>query len=213
MTHLWSSLLLLAGIYLAALASPGPNFFILSQMSLGGRRSDARRVAYGIATGSLVWVLLALAGVSTLLARFPALATAVRVGGALYLAWFGARLLHAAWRHAPMRVASVDDAARRDGPSGWRAFRVGFVTCLTNPKGAAFWTGVFAAVVPHEAPAWFLVATVGLVVAMSLAWHVGITGVFGVERLRSAYLRVRRIIDATAGTSLLLFGLHRLAGR
>ncbi len=41
MTQL-SPLLLIAGVYLAVLASPGPNFFILSQMALDGRQRESR---------------------------------------------------------------------------------------------------------------------------------------------------------------------------
>mgnify|MGYP002653877739 FL=1 len=73
------SLLTIAGIYLAVLASPGPNFFILSQMALQGRRLEARAVVYGLTTGSVFWVVLALAGLSTLLAQHPWLATTLPI--------------------------------------------------------------------------------------------------------------------------------------
>lgn len=53
-----SSLLLIAGVYLLVLASPGPNFFILSQMALNGRRKEARYVVLGLTTGSIFWVVL-----------------------------------------------------------------------------------------------------------------------------------------------------------
>lgn len=61
------------------LASPGPNFFILSQLALEGQHKAARFfVVLGLTTGSIFWVVLALAGLSTLLAQHPWLATGAR---------------------------------------------------------------------------------------------------------------------------------------
>ena len=72
------SLATISGIYLAVLASPGPNFFILSQLTLEGRQREARLVVQGLTTGSIFWVVLALAGLSTLLSQHPWLATGVQ---------------------------------------------------------------------------------------------------------------------------------------
>lgn len=77
--------LLLAGIYLAVLASPGPNFFILSQMTLDRMRCKARWTVHGITTSSVVRVNVALTGLAALLAAHPGLATARRMLGAACL--------------------------------------------------------------------------------------------------------------------------------
>lgn len=213
MTHL-SSLLTLAAVYLAVLASPGPNFFILSQLSLDGRHREAQWTVLGLSTGSVVWVVLTLAGLSALLASHPLVAGAVRSLGAAYLVWYGAMLLRAALAPARRQAA----AARGTPPaapvaSRFAAYRAGLVTGLTNPKGAAFWTSVFATLLPPGVPHWFFAATVLLVAAMSLAWHLGITLVFGLPALRSRYLRFERAVNSVAGAALLLLGLQRVASR
>jgi threonine/homoserine/homoserine lactone efflux protein len=209
--HYASSLLLLAGIYLAVLASPGPNFFILSQMALEGRRAEARWVVLGLTTGSICWVVVSLAGLSALLASHPWAATAVRLLGAAYLLWYGARLLVSAFSST-----GVAQAVARPLPgaaSSRVAYRTGLLTGLTNPKGAAFWTSAFAAVLPPAAPTWFLVATVALVALLSLGWHLGITLVFALPALRQRYLRLERVVNGVAGGALVLLGLQRVAGR
>jgi hypothetical protein len=38
-----STFALLGGLYLLAVVSPGPNFFVITQLSLDGNRSAARR--------------------------------------------------------------------------------------------------------------------------------------------------------------------------
>lgn len=210
MTHA-SSLLSLAAVYLAVLASPGPNFFILSQLSLDGRRREALWTVLGLVTGSVAWVVLSLAGLSALLASHPVLATALRSLGAAYLVWYGFLLLRSALAPlgGPRSLAcpAAVLASRR------AAYRAGLLTGLTNPKAAAFWTSVFATLLPHDVPGWFFVATVLLVAAMSLGWHLGIALVFGLPALRRRYLRWERVINGSAGTALLLLGLQRLASR
>lgn len=210
MTYL-SSFLLITGIYLAVLASPGPNFFILSQMALYGRHRDARYLAFGIASGSVFWVLVALAGVATLLAQHPWLATGVRLLGAAYLVWYGARLLWSAFSPPPARTGA-EQVVVANG-SRLAAFRIGLLTCVTNPKGAAFWTSAFAAVFPASAPLWFYVATVALVGVLSLGWHLGLALMFGTATLRNFYLRIERSVNGVAGGVLVTLGLQRMLSR
>ena len=204
------SLLTLSAVYLAVLASPGPNFFLLSQLSLAGRQRDARWTVFGLTTGSVVWVTLVLAGLSALFAAHAVLGEFVRLLGAAYLVWYGAGLLRSALRPRNRR---------RDGQgvgapaSPLAAYRMGLMTGLTNPKGAAFWTSAFATLLPHAAPTWFLAMVVAVVALLSLGWHLGITLVFGLPSLRSRYLQLERGINGMAGGALVLLGLQRLSSR
>lgn len=209
MTYAYS-LLLISGIYLAVLASPGPNFFILSQMALSRRHRDARYVACGIGTGSVFWVMVSIAGVATLLSQHPWLSTAVRVLGATYLVWYGARLLWSA-QHPAQRNGAFDQP-QLDG-SRLAAFRTGLLTCVTNPKGAAFWTSAFAAIFPANPPLWFYAVTVVLIGVLSFGWHIGLGMVFGTARLRGLYLRIERWINSCAGAALVALGLQRIFNR
>ena len=209
-----SSLLLIAGVYLLVLASPGPNFFILSQMALNGRRKEARYVVLGLTTGSIFWVVLALAGVATLLAQHPLLAYSVRLLGAAYLIWYGARLLWSAIKPAGHTSdASLPASGQIAHVAHAVAYRTGLLTGVTNPKGAAFWTSAFAALFPATAPLWFYFATVAMVAGLSLVWHLGITVVFGTQALRNGYRRIERAINGCAGAALIFLGLNRLMAR
>jgi threonine efflux protein len=205
-----SSLALLAGLYLLILASPGPNFFILTQLSLEGRRAEANGVVAGLATASVVWAIVALTGASALLAQGAWLSTAVRLLGAAYLVWYGGRLLRSALAKAPPPAAAP---ARTAGMSPRHAYRTGLLTGLTNPKGAAWYTSVFAAVFPAHAPGWTYPATVVMIGAISLAWHLGVTRLFASRPLRAGYLRVERGIKGVAGAALIGVGLQRAALR
>lgn len=210
MTYLYS-LLILAAVYLAVLASPGPNFFILSQLSLDGRKREAQWTVLGLVTGSLFWVLLSIIGLSALLASHPMVSASVRILGAAYLVWYGLMLLRSAFASGKTRRAELGPAAKTVSASA--AYKVGLMTGMTNPKGAAFWTSAFATLLPNAAPLWFYVAVVVLVTLLSLGWHLGITVVFGLPVLRSRYLRFERVINGIAGGALVLLGTQRIVSR
>lgn len=205
------NLLTLSAVYLAVLASPGPNFFLLSQLSLAGRHRDARWTVLGLTTGSIAWVMLTLAGLSALFTTHAMLGDFVRLLGAAYLVWYGSGLLRAA-----LRPGNRGHDARSDvevPASPFAAYRLGLMTGLTNPEGAAFWTSAFATLLPHAAPTWFMATVVALVACISLGWHSLITLVFGLPSLRSRYLQLERAIKGIAGGALILLGLQRLSSR
>jgi threonine/homoserine/homoserine lactone efflux protein len=198
----------IAGVYLVAVASPGPNFLLISQLALTGRTRQGLTVAAGIASGSLVWAMLAMAGVAALLAHVGWLYMAIRLGGAAYLIWFGAKLLLSARR-------SGDTAARMVAipATPLRAYRAGLVTNLTNPKAGAFWTSVFSSMYPVHAPVWFAPMTLAIVVCISGGWYALIAFFFATDAVQRRYLRLRRTIDGLCGTLLVGLGVHLAASR
>jgi len=205
------ALLLIAGIYLMVLASPGPNFFILSQMALDGRAKEARYVVLGLTTGSIVWVVVALAGIATLLSQHPWLASALQTIGAAYLIWYGIRLFHSAVK--PVNKQHGDAKKIIKYYTKTSAYRTGLLTGVTNPKGAAFWTSAFATMFPSNPPSWFYLATFVMVISLSLGWHMAITFVFSTPTLRNAYIRIERAVNGLAGGVLITLGIHRIVVR
>lgn len=190
MTYL-SSLSLIAGIYLLAAASPGPNFFAISQYALAGMRRLSVLAAVGVCVGSTVWAVAAMAGVTALMSRMPWLQAVIRVLGSVYLAGFCLYLL---WR-----LTRSPGIAQRWLPHelrGTAAFRAGLVTSVTNPKSGVFWTSVFAGVLPPDPPLWFLAATAVIIAVISFTWYASVSLLMGRARVQSLYRRVLRPVDA-----------------
>ena len=144
------SLLTISLLYLVAAVSPGPSFFVISQLSLSGKKVQATQVALGISTGSVVWAVLAMVGVSALLATTEWLYTAVSFIGMAYLIWLGLKVLKGAFFFNGSNDEPI--SAHMSSPRAWRT---GLLTSMTNPKSGAFWTSVFATTVPVAAPIWF----------------------------------------------------------
>lgn len=120
-------------IHLAAVISPGPNFLIVTQMSIRDSRYSGLFSAWGVALASVIWSSAALVGVSVLFETATWLYIALKLLGGAYLVYLGIQ----GWRNAnrPL-ISNVEELARP--PSKWRAFRMGFITNLTNPKAVIF---------------------------------------------------------------------------
>lgn len=147
-----TSLASLALLYLAALIIPGPNLLLLTHTAASSSRKAALGVALGIATGTFMWVAVAVFGVQRIFDAAPTLQTGLRVAGGLYLIYLAYGLLRSLWidRNAAPRATDAtetNDKSSVETPGGAddrqsAYFRRGLLTNLTNPKSLAFWTSV-----------------------------------------------------------------------
>ncbi|RKP44364.1 LysE family translocator [Trinickia fusca] len=212
--HYLPILLQLAIVYLVAAATPGPNFFMVTQLSLAGRRGLGAASALGVSTASMMWATLAMAGVSALLQRVEWLYAGIRIGGAIYIVYFGIKLLRASTRpDAANSQVRAPETVPHDAAAYLRAYRTGLLTCVTNPKSCAFWTSVFAAMFPTHPPLWFYGAVLALIGLLAAGWYVGVALMFATERTQRGYRRLRRPIDALCGAALVGFGAKLFAER
>jgi threonine/homoserine/homoserine lactone efflux protein len=126
-----SLLLAWSALALAAAMSPGPDTLLVAgHAARGGLRAGLAAVA-GIVTGGLWYMALLGAGLLSLLSASPTLFLVVKIGGAVYLAWLGFKLILGAVRGAP---------AEEPKPVSLSApFRQGLVTNALNPKVALFY--------------------------------------------------------------------------
>ena len=193
-------------VHLLAVMSPGPSFLVVARASVARSRRSAIWSALGMGAGSVVWALAALFGLDVLFQIAPWLYTAMKVAGALFLIYLAVML----WRQAdrPVPVLRPADAT---GASALAAFRLGLLTQLANPKVVVFFGSIFLAVLPAERPGWMSLALLVLVFFDEFLWYAVVAIAFSVERLRSGYQRLKRIIDRVTGGFLGLLGLRMLA--
>ncbi|MPQ99385.1 LysE family translocator [Modestobacter sp. I12A-02628] len=193
---------------------PGLDTALVLRAAMTQGRRDAFLTALGIGSGALVWGVAAAVGVSALLTASTVAYTVLRVVGAAYMVWLGARLLVGALRRAPA-PADTRAAEQAAGRSGWQAWRTGLLTNLLNPKIGAFYIAVLPPFIPDGASP----LAMGLLLALvhdvlGLVWFALL--ILGVGRLRVALQRprVQRTVDGVTGSVLVGFGLRLgLAGR
>lgn len=121
---------LLASYALAVV--PGPAVLYIVNRSLGQGRRAGVYSALGIATGGVVHVLAAAAGLSAVLASSAIAFSVVKYAGAAYLVYLGMRALR-----------SGDLALQPVATSNRRAFGQGVVVNVLNPKTALFFLSFF----------------------------------------------------------------------
>lgn len=188
-----------------ALISPGPNFALMLRVGLGSGRRTALRTVLGIGVGEAVWGGAAVFGVAALALRYPWLAAAIRWAGGVFLLWLAFGALRSAWRGPERDPAAAAPAGAGGG------FGAGLALMLLNPKAGFFWVSLTGAILGPAASPLTAAVAVGAAVAVSLVWHTALALAFSGTRLRNAYARARRGIEAALGTALAALGLRLLA--
>lgn len=190
-------------IWLAAVVSPGPNFLVVSRLALSRSRRSAVGATFGIAIGSLIYAALTMFGLSVLILRFAWLGDTIRVVGGTYLVWLGIQ----AWRVKPDDPQPAAAGTVQDVSSWLRGVRVGFLTEITNPKGIAFFLGLFAAAVPAATPLWAKLTVLSSGGVIEVAWYTIVSFALSSGPMRAGYKRVRRTVDRVLGALLIAVGV------
>ncbi len=132
------------GVSVLVICTPGQDTALTIRNTLAGGRRAGLATAFGVSAGQAVWSMATAAGLAVVLAQSSALFTAIRLAGAAYLIYLGARSLVDAVRRdrAAMEAAGRVPASRRAGQT---AFAQGLVSNLANPKMVAFFIGFLPA--------------------------------------------------------------------
>jgi threonine/homoserine/homoserine lactone efflux protein len=132
-------LLAFAALSLLLIVIPGPSVLFVVGRALAQGRRAALTTVVGNTLGAYLLVLAVAVGIGSVVERSVLVFTALKLAGALYLVYLGAR----AWRQrGSLRAAFSDDGVRR---GALRTFWEGFAVGVTNPKTIVF----FAAVLPQ----------------------------------------------------------------
>lgn len=185
----------LAVVNLLAWLSPGPNTLAMISASVSKGRRSGFATALGSSTGGLVWATLTVMGAATLFDLFPKAVLVLRLVGAAYLIWMGAKALRSAWRGqgAVLEVSQVEH-------SDWAAFRTGFFVIMTNPKAVLFFGSVFTAFIPIGAPIGVLVVIVAFSQITAFLLHCVTVLVFSSQVVVSRFQQARRKVTTVIGT-------------
>ncbi|WP_345629133.1 LysE family translocator [Rugosimonospora acidiphila] len=187
---------------------PGLDTALVLRSAVRHGRRQAFVTALGIGTGSLVWGAAAAVGVSALLTASVLAYTVLRVAGAAYMIFLGARMLWTALRGAGGDAEPTPRIALAASASVRLAWLRGLLTNLLNPKIGAF----YVAVLPQFIPAGASHLAVGVLLATvhdveGMLWFTMI--IFGAQAVRGWLRRrsVHRAVDGVTGSVLVCFGL------
>jgi len=194
------------GIYTAIVVSPGPNFALISRMALQGRNHTARGAIVGLAAAATFYALLAMIGLAAVLNEIGWLVRVVQVLGGLYLVYLG--LL--SWR-SPGAIPGQPQQNRFIHSGSLltetvAGFKMGAAVNLSNPKGIAFFVGLYAVAVPADASVSTRMAILLGGALLELGWYSIVAGLLSRSRFRKIYSRFSIWIERSIGSVLIIFG-------
>lgn len=202
-----AALATLSAVWAMAVISPGPNFLATVHQAAAGSRGHGVAVALGVATGTLIWVTSSVFGLGLVFTRIPWLVDVIRWVGGAYLVYLGLRLLIGARR--PVRHSMGMGAPEGPpSPSRARAFRIGLLTNLGNPKTAAFFASLFVVMMPADPPLAVQAAVILLIVGLSATWYSLVAWLFSTGPTVRLFARGKRTIDALCGGLYIALGAH-----
>ena len=153
-------------------ASPGPDNLMVLGMGISKGRRQGMAFGLGCALGCLSHTVLAVAGVSALIAASPLAFTALKVCGGLYLVWLGVQALRS---RGGTQVRAVTDSE----PSLMRLFLKGVFANAINPKVVLFFLSFLPQfVVAEHGQVGLQIALLGLTFTAQAALLFGLLGYF-----------------------------------
>jgi threonine/homoserine/homoserine lactone efflux protein len=169
--------------------TPGPDMSLyLAKTMVGGRRAGIAAMT-GASAGNIVHSVLAAFGLSALIAASPSLFLALKIAGALYLAWLAVDAVRNG------SALSVEAGEKARVPL-WPTFLLGLSVNLTNPKVVLFYVTFLPQFVdahdPHAAGKLLFLGIYFVV----FAYPLGVALILGAERLIRALAGRRRILRA-----------------
>ena len=161
-----SIFLTVALLHFFAVASPGPDFVLVSQQSFRYGRTVAIWTSGGIALGILFHVAISLTGLSLLLQNQPDLFWYLKLAASLYIGYLGFVSL------ISKESVNLQKISTEKGDRYLKSISTGFFINVLNPKAFIFFITVFTLVI-NEDTGLFIKGLLGIY--MSLATFIWFT--------------------------------------
>jgi threonine efflux protein len=198
----------IALIWFLVVTIPGPNFIVVTQISMAQSRKMGGFIALGVSIGAGIWASASLLGLSALFRYADWVYDVIRVTGGCYLVYMGMKTIGYAIK-PPVSLAGN----KRYTGTHVAAFRKGLFTSFSNPKTAAFFGSLFLSAFPKQAPFWINVVAVLIVMAISVIWYWLVAYFFSFNKIQTVYKGAKRILDMMTGSLLSYIGGRLIFGR
>jgi RhtB (resistance to homoserine/threonine) family protein len=142
---------LFAAVQMAATMSPGPAFAVSVRnvMAYGRRGGIFTALGFGVGVGA--HVVFVLCGLSVVITQSVLLFSIIKYAGAAYLVYIGVKAVLSKKAEGQPQTDLIVEDVPKARISDWKAFRVGVLTNLLNPKAVVFFTAVFTQFIDFNA--------------------------------------------------------------
>ena len=178
--------------------TPGPGVIAVISKSLSSGFRSSLAMVWGIVVGDLVFLLMAIFGLSAIASSFHELFVVISFLGAAYLIWLGIQQ----WRRPS---ASLQDEQHH---SKGKAFWAGLAITLSNPKVILFYVALLPTFVTLESLAFIDIVLIGCVVSGVLG---GVMVFYSLAASRARHLvtsaRSQSRLQKMAGSVMICAGI------
>lgn len=201
--------LLIAGIHLLAVMSPGLNLALVIRNSLVYVRRTGVWVALGFALGDAVHIAYSLVGLGLLLVHSSLAFTTLKWVGAAYLVYLGIKALLAKppALSSPLGTAAAPPLEPHRQLAPLKALRLGFLTDLLNPKASLFFLALFTQVIQPTTSLPLKLLYSAEMITATFTWFTLVALLLTRKRLQRAVGRHQHRVDRVFGVVLILFGI------
>lgn len=196
-----TSFLALALAHFVALLSPGVDFFLILANSSKYGRFSGLITSFGIAIANLVYILLALFGI-TLIKENEFIFLSIKILGSIYLLYIGYLLLSAKKRE----LFGEKIEKKKSSKNIAKYFSMGFLSAILNPKNSIFYFTMFSISIQNHTP-FFVQFFYALWMFLAvLFWDIFVVYLITNSKSRDFMEKYSNIIEKISGLILLILG-------
>ena len=188
---------LYAGALFVLFLTPGPVWLATAARTLAHGAGAAFPLILGVALGDFLWSLLAILGLSWVVASYAGIMVALKWLAVAVFAAMGAMLIHHAGR-------PIDADTRLNRPGAWAGFLAGLAAIMANPKAILFYMGMLPGFFDLSRLTVADIAVIaGISMAVPLVGNMGFAVIIDRARLRLTSGAAMRRINLVAGGLLI----------
>ncbi len=194
--------LTVAILHLFAVASPGPDFALVTRQSLRYNRKVAIWTSLGIGAGILFHSLLAITGLVLLITSNELFSIILKIIGSLYLLYLGVNSILGSKEEGNIEEENTNT-------DKFNGFLAGLITNITNIKAILFFVTVFSVVIDTGNNLYLLLYGAYMALA-TFVWFSIISFVFTSEVFKSRFSSFLGLFEKIIGFTLILLSLQIL---
>ena len=189
-------------LHLFAVASPGPDFALVTRQSLRYNRKVAIWTSLGIGVGILFHSLLAITGLVLLITSNELFSTILKIIGSFYLLYLGVNSILGS-----KGLGNIEQ--ENTNTDKFNGFLAGLITNVTNIKAILFFITVFSVVIGTGNNLYLLLYGAYMALA-TFIWFSIISYVFTSEGFKNKFSSFLGLFEKIIGFVLILLSLHIL---
>ena len=198
--------LLVAGVHLLAVMSPGPDFAMVLRNSLVYSRRVGVLAAVGLGLGILLHVTYSLLGIGLLISQSVVLFNIIKLLGAGYLIFIGVKSLLSK-KQSQFEDESMPVEMPKEDISTFGAVKLGFLTNALNPKATLFFLALFTQVISPHTVAGIKVLYGFEMAIVTFAWFALVAVILTHNRVNALFGGIKHYLEKVFGVILVALGL------